>query len=192
MVFALPNTFIGSVFAVSSCDLSPPEKHNSLVWLMKLLGFFEGDEHDIYETDILTLPHSIDIIWKGQHKGLCRCYRDSKIQRMGWKGERERGREEEWGHLLWPRQGINKQTGCQTISTPTEQTGRLTNLDHIYGREPGITLLRQVQCWNYTQAASWQNLSNRIQTTTFLPFNHLSLVPILLNFNSKLTSAFTF
>lgn len=100
----------------------------------RLLGFFEGDEHDIYETDILTLPHSIDIIWKGQHKGLCRCYRDSKIQRMGWKGEKERGREEEWGHLLWPRQGINKQTGCQTISTPTEQTGRLTNLDHIYGQ----------------------------------------------------------
>lgn len=158
----------------------------------RLLGFFEGDEHNIYKTDILTLPHSIDIIWKGQHKVLCRCYRDSKIQRMGWKGERERGREEEWGHLLWPRQGINKQIGCQTISTPTEQTGRLTNLDHIYGREPGITLLRQVQCWNYTQAASWQNLSNRIQTTTLLPFNHLTLVPILLNFNRKLSSAFTF
>lgn len=75
------------------------------------------------------------------------------VQRLGFRGlEREReGREEERGHLLWPRQGINKQTGCQAISTHSEQTGRLTNLPHIYGTKPGITQVRKVRCWNNTR-----------------------------------------
>lgn len=114
-------------------------------------------------------------------------------QRMWWARGRggRRGREKKSGHLLWPRQGINKQTCCQAISTPTEQTGRLTNLDQIYWREPDFTLLRQVQCWTYTRATPWKNSSNHICTTTFFPFNHLSFEPTLLNLNCKLTSVFT-
>ena len=81
------------------------------------------------------------------------------VQRLKFRGYvRERkGREEERGHLLWPRQGINKQTGCQAISTHSEQTGRLTNLPHIYGTEPGIMQVRKVRCWNNTRVV-WMRL----------------------------------
>lgn len=59
--------------------------------------------------------------------------------------------EEERGHMLWPRQGVNKQTGCQAISTHAEQTGTLTNLPRIYGTKQWITQGRRVRCENSTQ-----------------------------------------
>lgn len=87
-----------------------------------------------------------------------------------------KGREDERGHLLWPRQGINKQTGCQAISTHSEQTGRLTNLPHICGPEPGITQVRKVRCWNNTRLALMRLWSKSLQS---YPYDNLFFLSVI-------------
>lgn len=88
------------------------------------------------------------------------------VPRLGFRSlvKEWKGREEQRGHLLWPRQGINKQTGCQAISTRSEQTGSLTNLPHIYGTKPGITQVRKVRCWNNTQVVLMWLWSKSVQS----------------------------
>lgn len=96
--------------------------------------------------------------------------------RWEWKG-----REEERGHRLWPRQGINKQTACQAISTQSEQTGRLTNHPHIYGTEPGITQVKKVRCWNNT----WVALKGHLQCWDNLFFPHKFINNVCIPFMSQ-------
>lgn len=108
----------------------------------------------------INLQHTYSYLKRSVRQGLSE-FRDSDSEARWESGK---GREEERGHLLWPRQGINKQTACQAISTHSEQTGRLTNLPHIYGTEPGITQVKKVRCRNNT----WVVLMRRANLYHFI------------------------
>lgn len=121
--------------------------------------------HWMWELNVVTLPYSpYSTLKRSVQKGSVR------VQRLRSRGlVREwKGREEVWGHLLWPRQRINKQTGCQAIRTHSEQTGRLTYLPHIYGTDSRSTQGRQGRWRNNT----WVLSMRKICPITFMSLHY--------------------
>lgn len=106
-----------------------------------------------------------------------------------WKGW-----EEERGHLLWPRQGINKQAARLSAQPVNKQGGWQISLISMDQSQISRWLDRcDVEtthrwCWCDLVA----NLSDGIHMITFFPLNNSSLTPILLNFKCMWAMAFTF